>query len=174
MLYLLRNPFATRLASGIGFTIICLLTCGCGKAHDANSRAVTEYVLQAGGKVIRVGSDLPIVTTAKIPEGNFAVREIDLTDAKIKNLDMKKIVDLPYLESLNLHGTNLTDKGLATISGLPKLQSLELAYTRVTDEEVSKLTRFPKLRKIFLYGTAVKPQTIEDLKSNLRGCVIYK
>ncbi|MCA9017346.1 MAG: leucine-rich repeat domain-containing protein [Planctomycetaceae bacterium] len=136
--------------------------------------AVTEFVLQAGGKVIPVNSDLPIDSTAKIPEGNFAIREIDLTDAKIKDLDMKKIVDLPYLESLNLHGTNLTDKGLAHISGLPKLQSLEIAYTRVSDDEVSKLTRFPKLKKLFLYGTAVKPQTIEDLKSNLRGCTVYK
>ncbi len=154
--------------------MICLLVSGCRKTHDPNSREVTEYVLQAGGKVIPVHSDLPINTTAKIPEGNFAVREIDLTDAKIKNLDMKKLVNLPYLESLNLHGTSLTDKGLASISGLPKLKSLEIAYTRVSDEEVSKLTRFPQLRKIFLYGTAVKPQTIEDLKSNLRGCVIYK
>ncbi|QDT42931.1 Leucine Rich repeats (2 copies) [Gimesia alba] len=153
--------------------MICLLTCGCG-THDPNSRAVTEFVLQAGGKVIPVNSDLPIDTTGKIPEGDFAVREIDLTDAKIKDLDMKKFVDLPYLESLNLHGTNLTNKGLANISGLPKLQSLEIAYTRVTDEEVSKLTRFPQLRKIFLYGTAVKPQTIEDLKANLRDCTIYK
>ncbi|QDV51073.1 leucine-rich repeat domain-containing protein [Gimesia fumaroli] len=174
MLNLITKPLAIRLSSEVCLIMICLLAGGCGKTHDPNSKAVTEFVLKAGGKVIPVNSDLPIDTPGKIPEGDFAVREIDLTDTKIKDLDMKKIVDLPYLESLNLHGTNLTDKGLAELSGLPELKSLEIAYTRVGDEEVSKLTRFPKLRKIFLYGTALKPQTIEDLKSNLRGCVIYK
>lgn len=174
MLNLITNSITRRFSPGICFTMICLLTSACGKSRDPNSREVAEFVLQAGGKVISTSSEIPIESVAKIPEGNFSVREIDLTDAKIKELDMKKFVDLPYLESLNLHGTNLTDKGLANISGLPRLQSLEIAYTRVTDEEVSKLTRFPKLRKIFLYGTAVKPQTIEDLKANLRGCTIYK
>lgn len=147
---------------------------GCGRVHDPNSRDVTEYVLKLGGKVISLDSELPIDTSEKIPEGNFAIREIDLTDAKIKNMDMSKIEDLPYLESLNLHGTRLNDEGLANIINLPNLQTLEIAYTRVSDEGVSKLTRFPRLKKIFLYGTAVKPQTIEDLKANLNGCTIYK
>ncbi|QDT97462.1 leucine-rich repeat domain-containing protein [Gimesia aquarii] len=164
----LRPPILVCLA------LVYLTITGCGKAQDPNSRPVTEYVLQSGGKVIRVSSDLPIDSTAKIPEEDFSIREIDLTNAKIKNIDMKKLSDLPNLESLNLHGTRLNDKGLALITNLPNLKSLELAYTRVSDEEVSKLTRFPKLKKIFLYGTAVKPQTIEDLKSNLRGSVVYK
>ena len=139
---------------GIVFLVSGLAT-GCGKAHDPNSKEATEYVLKLGGTVIPVHSELPIDTPAKIPEGKFAVRKIDLTNAKFKNID-------------------LTDKGLASITDLPKLQSLELAYTRVSDEEISKLTRFPRLRKIFLYGTAAKPQTLEDLKSNLKGCTIYK
>lgn len=168
------NLVDLKLVTGICLFLVCLIISGCGKVHDPNSRPVTEYVLQSGGKVIRVSSDLPIDSTAKIPEDEFSIREIDLTDAKIKNIDMKKFSDLPKLESLNLHGTRLNDKGLAQITNLPNLKSLELAYTRVSDEEVSKLTRFPKLKKIFLYGTTVKPQTIEDLKSNLRGCVVYK
>ncbi|HAH49032.1 leucine-rich repeat domain-containing protein [Gimesia sp.] len=158
---------------GIVFLVSGLAT-GCGKAHDPNSKEATEYVLKLGGTVIPVHSELPIDTPAKIPEGKFAVRKIDLTNAKFKNIDLVKLSNLPYLESLNLHRTNLTDKGLASITDLPKLQSLELAYTRVSDEEISKLTRFPRLRKIFLYGTAAKPQTLEDLKSNLKGCTIYK
>lgn len=168
------NLVDLKLVTAICLSLVCLIISGCGKVHAPNSRPVTEYVLQSGGKVIRVSSDLPIDSTAKIPEDEFSIREIDLTDAKIKNIDMKNISDLPTLESLNLHGTRLNDKGLAQITNLPNLNSLELAYTRVSDEEVSKLTRFPKLKKIFLYGTAVKPQTIEDLKSNLRGCVVYK
>ena len=153
---------------------VCVLIAGCGRAHDPNSKEATEYVLKLGGTVIPVHSELPIDTAAKIPEGNFAIREIDLTNAKFKNIDLVKLSNLPYLESLNLHRTNLTDKGLSLITDLPKLQSLEIAYTRVTDAEISKLTRFPRLRKIFLYGTPAKPQTLEDLKSNLKGCIIYK
>tara|TARA_R110002111_G_scaffold153375_1_gene220152 strand:- start:104536 stop:105057 length:522 start_codon:yes stop_codon:yes gene_type:complete len=170
----LINLVRLRLFLGICLSLFYLAINGCGSVHDPNSKPVTEFVLQAGGKVIQTDSDLPIDSTAKIPDKKFAIREIDLTDAKIKNIDMKNFSNLPYLESLNLHGTGLTNKGLALITDLPKLQSLELAYTRVSDEEVSKLTRFPRLRKIFLYGTSVKPQTIEDLKSNLKGCVIYK
>lgn len=153
---------------------VCGLVAGCGKAHDPNSKEATEYVLKLGGTVIPVHSELPIDTPAKIPEGKFAIREIDLTNAKFKNIDLVKLSNLPYLESLNLHRTNLTDKGLSSITDLPKLKSLEIAYTRVSDAEISKLTRFPRLRKIFLYGTAAKAQTLEDLKSNLKGCVIYK
>jgi len=171
---LVINLVRFRLALGICLSFLYLAGNGCGSVHDPNSKPVTEFVLLAGGKVIQTGSDLPIDSAAKIPQTEFAIREIDLTDAKIKNIDMKNFSNLPYLESLNLHGTSLNNKGLALITDLPKLQSLELAYTRVSDEEVSKLTRFPRLRKIFLYGTSVKPQTIEDLKSNLKGCVVYK
>jgi len=169
-----RKPVCSRIYLVAYLSLVYLLSVSCGKNNDPNSRPVTEFVLQAGGKVIPVHSDLPIDSKAKIPESSFAIREIDLTDANIKMSDLKQLSNLPYLESLNLHRTNLTNKGLAQIMDLPKLRSLELAYTRVSDEEVSKLTRFPRLKKIFLYGTAVKPQTIEDLKSNLRGCVIYK
>ena len=164
----------SRIYLGACLSLVYLLSVSCGKANDPNSRPVTEFVLQAGGKVIPVHSDLPIDSKAKIPEDGFAIREIDLTDAKLKISDMKQLSNLPYLESLNLHRTNLTNKGLAQITDLPNLRSLELAYTRVGDEEVSKLTRFPRLQKIFLYGTSVKTQTIDDLKSNLGGCVIYK
>jgi hypothetical protein len=164
----------SRIYLGTYLSLVFLLSVSCGRVTDPNSRPVTEFVLEAGGKVIPVHSELPIDSMAKIPENGFAIREIDLTDAKLKLSDMKQLSNIPYLESLNLHRTNLTNKGLAQITDLPRLQSLELAYTRVSDEEVSKLTRFPRLQKIFLYGTAVKPQTIEDLKSNLRGCVIYK
>jgi len=159
---------------GTQLSLIYLLSVSCGQVEGPNSRPVTEFVIQSGGKVIPVHSELPIDSTAKIPESGFAIREIDLSNATIKLSDFKQLSNLPYLESLNLHRTNLTNKSLAQITDLPKLRSLELAYTRVTDEEVSKLTRFPRLQKIFLYGTSVKPQTIEDLKSNIRGCVIYK
>ncbi|WP_417383520.1 hypothetical protein [Gimesia sp.] len=170
---ILSPSHSNRWLMGVLFSV-CVLVTGCGKAHDPNSKEATEYVLKLGGTVIPVHSELPIDTTAKIPEGKFAVREIDLTNAKLRNLDLAKLSNLPYLESLNLHRTNLTDKGLAAITDLPKLKSLEIAYTRVTDEEISKLTRFPRLQKIFLYGTPAKPQTLEDLKSNLPGCTIYK
>ncbi|QDV16157.1 Leucine Rich repeats (2 copies) [Gimesia panareensis] len=171
-----RQTVSARFIWGLSLALTIVLITGCGKKRDANSQAATEYVLNLGGKVIQVDSDLPIDTVAKIPEGGFAVREIDLTDAKIKNKnkELQKLSDLPYLEKLNLHGTKLTDEGLHDITDLPRLQSLELSYTRVTDAEVSQLTRFPKLRKIFLYGTVIKPQTIEDLKSNLKGVTIYK
>ncbi len=164
----------TKLMGGLSLSLVVALVVGCGGKHDPNSKAATEFVLKLGGKVVSTESDLPIDTAAKIPESNFAIREIDLTDAKFKNIDLNKLADLPYLESLNLHGTNLTDKGLAAITDLPRLQTLELSYTRVSDDEVSNLTRFPKLNKIFLYGTRVKQQTIDDLKSNLGGATIYK
>lgn len=169
-----RNRVCSRICLGIQLSLIYLFSFGCGPAEGPNSRPVTEFVIQSGGKVIPVHSELPIDSLAKIPENGFAIREIDLSDAKIKKSDIKQLSNLPYLESLNLHRTNLTNEDLVEITDLPRLRSIELAYTQVTDEEVSKLTRFPRLKKIFLYGTAVKPQTIEDLKSNLRGCEIYK
>ena len=169
-----QEAFTSKLVWGLVFSLTILLVTGCGNKSDSNSKAATEFVLKLGGKVVPVHSDLPIVTAADIPESGFAVREIDLTNAKLKNIDLQKLSDLPYLETLNLHGTNLTDKGLVLIQDLPRLKSLELSYTRVSDAEVSKLTRFPKLKKIFLYGTVIKPQTIDDLKSNLGGATVYK
>ncbi|QDT88913.1 leucine-rich repeat domain-containing protein [Gimesia algae] len=168
------RPSKTIPSLLVVLSIVCSLAVGCGKTHDPNSKEATEYVLKLGGTVIPVHSELPIETPAKIPEGNFAIRKIDLTNAKLKNIELGKLSNLRYLESLNLHRTNLTDEGLTLITDLPKLQSLEIAYTPVTDKAISQLTRFPKLRKIFLYGTAAKPQTLEDLKSNLKGCTIYK
>ena len=54
---------------------------------------------------------------------------------------------LTNLQSLNLHGTKITDAGLAHLKGMTSLESLTLSNTKVTSAGVKHLqTALPKCK----------------------------
>lgn len=69
--------------------------------------------------------------------------------------ELRSIVDLADLESLDLNGTSLNHRQLALLAPLVGLRSLTLSHTHVTDSDLKHLVHFPELSFLDLTGTAV-------------------
>jgi uncharacterized protein (TIGR03067 family) len=59
----------------------------------------------------------------------------------------------PQLETLCLHGTNVTDAGLEHLAALPQLNLINLTSTRITRDALPRLATFPALTTLGLAGT---------------------
>lgn len=77
--------------------------------------------------------------------------------------ELRSIVGLADLESLDLGGTPLDRRQLALLAPLTGLRSLTLSHTRVTDSDLAFLTRFPQLSFLDLTATAVTDAGMEHL-----------
>jgi hypothetical protein len=73
---------------------------------------------------------------------------VDLTDTGVTDAGLKHLVKLAELGSLSLHGTEVTDAGMATVLNFfGNLYSLGLGRTKVTKKSYPQLfERFPQLR----------------------------
>ncbi|MEO8617502.1 MAG: c-type cytochrome domain-containing protein [Luteolibacter sp.] len=91
---------------------------------------------------------------------------------------------LPYLVTLDLSSTKITDRSVAMLASAGQLRMIRLAETGVTDASIDTLLKLPALESINLYGTklhlkrlylwqtAVTPEAIKSLKGKLPSCEI--
>jgi hypothetical protein len=68
---------------------------------------------------------------------------------------LEPLAHLTELEWLDLHGTGITDAGLAPVAGFHKLKFLRLNGTRVGDAGLAHLRHLPLLKTLYLGGAAV-------------------
>ncbi len=101
-------------------------------------RAVASRLLDKGATLVVAGkepADSPITglkARNALPAWRIAVKEVDLsTGAEFADDDLKQLILLPDLESLNLVTVNITPAGIAHIQGLKSLKSLNLAANRL-------------------------------------------
>lgn len=146
--------------------LLAVASSGCGSkvAADPNARAAAEWVVSRGGTVTFVGADGPLKKGVVMPEGNLAIRAIDLNQKGITDADLQKLSGLTNLESLGLHSSKLTLQGLDQVVALASLKELELSYTPLTDDGLQKLASLPKLQKLFIYGTRVTKDGVEKFQ----------
>ncbi|MCC7530280.1 MAG: protein kinase [Candidatus Melainabacteria bacterium] len=92
--------------------------------------------------------------------GSTQIREMHLTESKLKDEDLKWLRTMPNLRALNIgFNTQITDKGLEHIAPLKNLQSICIDETSVTPEAALKcfermnLTQKPGLKKFFPKAT---------------------
>jgi len=137
--------FATFLAAG----------CGGGPEPDPKARDAAEWAIRRGGTVRVV--DLPgaVRDLGRLPGGEFALEEIDMSDLPpeqpaVGDAELKAIEGLTNLRRLVLYGSNVTDKGCASIATIPSLRELELSQTQVTDRGLDELGKLPEIEKVFL------------------------
>jgi Leucine-rich repeat (LRR) protein len=89
------------------------------------------------------------------------VEALDLSGCAIDNLGFA--LPLQSLQELNVSGTHVTGRGLASLAQLPKLTRLSLAGSKASDlfaEEVGALT---KLESLSLAGCAVSDAGLKHL-----------
>ncbi len=111
-------------------------------------------------------------------EALSAVKEqlvsLNLSNMPVKDEDMKIISKFVNLEKLILNNTDVTGKTLADLHKLSKLRSLSLAGTKVDKSISSALSLFPALKEVFTWNTAIKPEEIAALQSQIKTVkVVY-
>jgi hypothetical protein len=84
---------------------------------------------------------------------------VDIADAQLVHVEV-----LTGLNSLELHGPQLTDAGLEHLKGLKRLESLTLDNTGVTDAGLEHLKGLTRLESLRLNYTAVTDAGLEHVK----------
>jgi len=79
---------------------------------------------------------------------------IGLERCEMEDFQLKHMIHLSSLKSLNLHGTYLSEFGFAFVGALRRLQSLNLGNSRIADPAMAKLASM-NLETLNLGGTCV-------------------
>jgi hypothetical protein len=153
--------------------VFCLSGCS-GQATDPQGRETAEWVFEAGGTLVIIDRPTRVTSADDLPEGEFAIGEIDLKRANIDAAGLEKLAALTNLMQLGLYQTNITDKSLDPLVRIATLTDLDLSYTLVTDEGLAKLGALDNLKKLYLHGTAVTDEAVERFQSSVSSCQIFR
>jgi serine/threonine protein kinase/Leucine-rich repeat (LRR) protein len=126
-------------------------------------------VLELAGKVTILPENstdpVEISDSADLPAGNYWLLAIDLSQAsRIDEALLAKLHELAKLRSLSLADTPLTDELLPHLTGCPALAELDLAGTKVTPKGIASQLKRLKLTKLNLSRTGIGPEGASALK----------
>ncbi|MBZ0187626.1 MAG: hypothetical protein K8F91_15370, partial [Candidatus Obscuribacterales bacterium] len=97
---------------------------------------------------------------------------LQLSNTRFDESDLRYIVKKDFIV-LDLTATNVTDKGLETISEIKSLRSLILTDCgNITDKGMTYINRLPELSILSLEGTAITDDGIGRL-SNLTNLILF-
>lgn len=88
---------------------------------------------------------------------------VTLSETSITDDDLVVLVDLPFVEILDLSSTLITDKGLHHLYGLGKLETVSLVGTGVTQEGARRLRI--ELPKVQVFTSNLKSDSVENLSN---------
>jgi serine/threonine protein kinase/Leucine-rich repeat (LRR) protein len=118
-------------------------------------REVAEWVVSKKGRVFAGTngekeivwiSDLNDVTAASSVE----VHGIELSNSKVVNDDLDRLVHLQHLSQLILHGTQIDRGAIPRLAGCRALESLIIAEERILTSDLSPLASLPRLNDLDL------------------------
>ena len=78
--------------------------------------------------------------------------------------NLRPLMSLGKLESLNLSNSGITDREIDIIASLPRLRRLDLSCTDITGVELAKLSKAPELRELHIQGTNISSDGWVHLK----------
>lgn len=138
------------------------------KLTQAETDAIAA-VKKAGGSVLQVAQNDPRIEVAfhladgKIgdeqvaavkPLGNI-IYSLNLRGTEVTDKGLESLKDLKSLVRLHLERTKVTDAGLVNLAGLENLEYLNLYGTEITDAGLQSLAGLKKLKKLYVWQTKV-------------------
>lgn len=94
---------------------------------------------------------------------------VNLTKAPVGDDDLGDLAALlPYIRSLRLDRSRVTDKGLQNLETFTRLESLTLNFSGVTDAGLESIAKCTKLRHLELQGTQISDEGIGKLEDLAR------
>ena len=92
------------------------------------------------------------------------VTAVNLRASWVTDADLRQLVALPALSSLDLSLTRVTDQGMQELRGLPAIAELNLRWAEyVTDEGVAAIKNWKKLKRLVLHGTKASDTSLEHI-----------
>lgn len=108
------------------------------------------WIEAAGGVVVR--------------DAEGSVTGVDLRGTWITDSDLRRLNQLPKLNTLDLSLTHITDQGMQEIKSLPGIVELNLRFCEyVTDEGMAAIKGWKKLRRLNIHGTKTSDTTLEHI-----------
>jgi len=102
------------------------------------------------------------------------ISSLDLDRTPITDAGLLHLSRLSRLRELRLRGTRVTVAGLTHLRGLPKLEDLQLASCgMVSDAAIPALQGLTSLRKLAVGGTRLTPEGLRSLRQGMPDCEIY-
>lgn len=115
--------------------------------------------------VARLASSGAYVSPVSLESPDLEV-SLSLLGPEAGDADLAPLAELePWVVSLDLSRTSVTDDGLAALDGLTRLRRLRLDWTAVTDAGLRHVSRLPSLELLNLVGTAVTDAGLARLAS---------
>ena len=92
------------------------------EATSGSRDRLIKHIEVLGGRIVR---------ESKHADGSLV--EIDLSETKVTDDDLRLVSQLAELRTLNLHRTGISDAGVEHLVGLKHLTTLTLGDTRITN-----------------------------------------
>src|SRR5438270_8536703 len=129
--------------------LACLLWSGApARSADIRPAGDTQWIEDAGGSVIR--------------DAAGRVTGVDLRASWVTDTDLRKLLQLAYLNYLDLSLTRITDQGMQELKNATGIVELNLYFAEyVTDEGLAAIKAWKKLKRLNLNGTKVSDTTLE-------------
>src|SRR5438874_2136469 len=126
---------------------LCLfLVLSASAATNAPERAVAEWVIRSGGRVMLEGNRAALGDIAALPAGDVHITGVNLTNTTIERPELKEISGLSGLQELYLPGPSWTpysdspldaNDALKYLAGLKDLRRLQFSLHFLTDYNVN-------------------------------------
>jgi len=141
-----RHPIAILPA-----LLTCLLWSGApAPAADIRPGGDAQWIEEAGGSVIR--------------DTAGRITGVDLRASWVTDTDLRKLLKLPSLSSLDLSLTRITDQGMQELKNAAGIVDLNLYFAEyVTDEGLAAIKDWKKLKRLNVHGTKVSDTTLEHI-----------
>lgn len=133
---------------------------GCfDSAEKTYSDQVTEMVEDAGGRVeLAEGHE---ENYSNLPP--YAIIGIYFRHADLSGFDLGALYPLNHLEYIGLEATDFHDLQISYLLNCPSLRQIDLHWTEVTDKGVEQLRELPELESLGLIGCNVTDECMDDL-----------
>jgi internalin A len=97
-------------------------------------------------------------------DGQGHITTVDLRSSWVTDSDLRDLAELPYLTSLNLSLTRITDHGMKELKNASGIVELDLQYAeQITDEGIAALRGWKRLKRLNLRGTKITDMTLGHL-----------
>jgi len=111
---------------------------------------------------------------APSPEGIPPLRELYLADVRLTDESLGQFADWARsLEYLDLSNTQITDRGIDSLSRLPRLHSVDLSGTRVTRASTERLGSLSNLKLLVCSREIVSQELAAQLATTRPDMIVF-
>ncbi len=100
------------------------------------------------------------------------VDSLCLARTQVSDAALVSIASLPSLQDLDLSGTAVTSQGLRSLEHSAHLGSLNLTGTSLDEQAVHALSKFPALMRLSVWGTGLSAEQVARLREFHPACVV--